>query len=91
MAYSAPLTGFHIAIGFMQAPLDIKTKEVELVQHTIYMGHDSQNACVSRSTPSLTTRKVSLDYSEATHFEIRNDLCKPLSSLTVIPRPFLLV
>ena len=27
MAYSAPLTGFHIAIGIMQAPLDIKKEK----------------------------------------------------------------
>ena len=29
--------------------------------HTIYMGLNSQNGCVSRPATSLTTRKVSLD------------------------------
>ena len=38
-----------------------KNKEAGLVRHTIYMGLDSQNACVSRPATSLTTRKVSLD------------------------------
>ena len=37
---------------------------------------------------SHTTRKVSLDYSEATHLFVENDLCKPLFSRIVNPRPF---